>query len=119
MVLADTSVWVDYVRNGSARMDTLLEKKLVVSHELIYLELSLWTPKNRTKFLYNYVSLETLQTQSISMVTTFVDSNELYGKGIGAVDATLLLSCVLNNAKLWTLDNKLNALAKKFLVAFP
>jgi predicted nucleic acid-binding protein len=47
-------------------------------------------------------------------VLTLVESRQLFGKGIGWIDAHLLASVALStNGDLWTLDKKLDACVKR------
>ena len=119
MILADTSVWVDFVRYGFPMMDELLSKNLICAHELVRVELTLWTPPNRDIFLTQYCTLEAISSIYPDQVCNFVNLNKFYGRGCGAVDMSLLASCAVHGAKLWTLDKRLNELAKSLGLAFP
>ena len=44
-------------------------------------------------------------------VLSLIEDYELYGKGIGWIDAHLLASCLLSRCALWTIDKKLMRLA--------
>ena len=48
----------------------------------------------------------------------FIEKYQLYGKGLGYIDISLLCSALLTEVKLWTLDKRLNAVAKLFDVNF-
>jgi len=41
VILVDTSVWVDYLRHGAARLATLLEQVDVLAHSFVIGELAL------------------------------------------------------------------------------
>ena len=56
MILPDTSVWIDYLRNGNALLADLLEAHEVVSHPFVIGELACGVLKARE------LTLELLQT---------------------------------------------------------
>ena len=47
MILVDTSVWVDHLRSGDARLAGLLERDAVASHELVIGEIACGNLKKR------------------------------------------------------------------------
>ena len=60
------------------------------------------------EFLYEHIEDE-------CHVLFLVDEHELYGKGIGYTDAHLLCSSVMHETPLWTLDKRLDKMAKLLL----
>jgi len=50
---------------------------------------------------------------------TLIESHDLQDSGCGAIDMALLASALITeNAKIWTQDKKLDALAKKLGLSF-
>jgi predicted nucleic acid-binding protein len=48
---------------------------------------------------------------------SFMRARELYGRGIGYVDAHLLAAAAIERCQLWTLDKRLHALAATLGIA--
>jgi len=115
MVLVDTSVWVEHIRNGLPELEGLLRLGNVVIHELVMMELSLWTPPNREIFL---ADLSALPYAKLTLTPKMIDSYALYGRGCGYVDSTLFITALFHEYTLWTLDKRLNALAKEYEIDF-
>lgn len=51
MVLVDTSVWIDHLRQGEARLSKLLDEGEVVIHPFVIGELACGNLKNRNEIL--------------------------------------------------------------------
>jgi predicted nucleic acid-binding protein len=112
MVLVDTSVWIDFLRQGNKLLEELLLEGEVATHPLIIGELHVGNIKDRTTFLSLLANLPQIEECSHDEVLFLVDEHELYGKGIGYTDAHLLCSSVMHEAPLWTLDKRLDKMAK-------
>ena len=114
MVLVDTSVWIDHLRNNNQTLSWLLERNLVVIHPLIIGELACGNLNNRTELLRLWQSLESLPTLTDEETLFFIEKNQLMGKGVGYIDIQLLASIKLSKGvKLWTLDKRLTAIAEQ------
>lgn len=120
MVLVDSSVWVQHFRKGLDGLGALLNNDRVLCHPLIVLELSCGSPPSPRKRTLQYLSaLQTASIATIDEAINFVELNKLYDCGCGAVDMALLASTLLTtDAQLWTLDKKLEALAKKLKICY-
>ena len=112
MVLVDTSVWIDHLRNDNQTLSWLLQRNLVVIHPLIIGELACGNLQNRSELLRLWQSLESMPTLTDEETLFFIDKNQLMGKGVGYIDIQLLASIKLSKGvKLWTLDKRLAAIA--------
>ncbi len=107
MILADTSVWVEHLRNGSARLQGLLNDGLVLVHPFVVGELALGRLKRRSEILGLLEELPQAEAASHDEVIEFVDRHELAGSGVGWIDVHLLVSVALIGVALWTLDRRL------------
>lgn len=112
MFLVDTSVWIDFLRKGNALLNDLLMDGEVVTHPLIYGELSIGNLNNRKQFLSMFSDLPSVPECSHEEVLFMVERCKLYGKGIGYTDAHLLCSAIIHDIQLWTLDKRLDKLTK-------
>jgi predicted nucleic acid-binding protein len=114
-VLVDTSVWVDHFRNRNDGLIQLLNRDLVLIHPMILAEIACGTPPApRQRTLGDLRLLPQSHQASIAEVMVFIENEKLYGLGCGLVDLTLLASTLITpGARLWTLDKRLEVLAKR------
>lgn len=119
-VLVDTSVWVNFFRNGDMALAALLERDMVLTHPLILLEIACGTPPApRSNTLTALGRLQATNQASFDEVTAFIERERLYGLGCGAVDMSLLASTLITPAAtLWTADKRLLALCQRFGIAY-
>ena len=114
MILVDSSVWVDHLRQGDQRLVTLLETSQVLTHPFVVGEIALGSLKNRESILGNLKGLPQAATATDQEVQQFIGSNALFGLGIGYIDAHLLAAVRLNaGSQLWTRDKRLGAIASR------
>lgn len=118
-VLVDTTVWVDHFRRGNAALVALLQADLALTHPMVLLELACGTPPQpRQRTLGDIAQLQSSQQASQREVLELIEREKLYGQGCGLVDMVLLASTLITPAaQLWTLDQRLAALAARFGVA--
>jgi predicted nucleic acid-binding protein len=116
-ILVDTSVWVQFLSHEEAGLRNLLLEGGVLIHPFIIGEIACGSLKNRKATISLLQSLPTIETCSDEEVLHLLEKHRLYAKGVGWVDLHLLASSIISNKQLWTLDNKLNILAKQFFVA--
>jgi predicted nucleic acid-binding protein len=118
MVLVDTSVWVSHLREGSEKLETLLNNGDVMCHPFIVGELACGTLKNRTEIL----SLLQLLPMAIQVdneeVLHFIETNSLMGKGLGYVDMHLSASAALSGVPIWTLDKSFARINKMLNISY-
>jgi predicted nucleic acid-binding protein len=107
MFLADTSVWVDHLRRGNARLIELLLAESVACHPMVIGELACGLLRQRTEILSLLHALPALARVSDDEVLFFVEKHRLHGRGLGLTDVHLLAACRLANYRLWTLDKML------------
>jgi predicted nucleic acid-binding protein len=111
MVLVDTAVWVQHLRQGSAALARLLTDGQVVCHPFVVGELACGHLKNRSEILGLLSSLPCAEVASHEEVLQFIDAHRLMGKGLGYVDIHILASAVLTGVPIWTLDKQLRQTA--------
>lgn len=118
MVLVDTSVWVEHLRNGKIGLDVLLENDEVVCHPLIIGELACGNLRNRKEIFSLMQALPLAVQAEHEEVMRFIDTHHLMGQGLGYIDMHLLTSALLTHVPIWTLDNKLRKAYSKINPAF-
>lgn len=107
MVLADTSVWVDYLRCRSSILAALLENESVLMHPFIAGELACANLKDRSSFLRDLSFLPQSTPATDDECCRVLEGHKLWGLGIGWIDVHLLTSALLSDCELWTLDGAL------------
>lgn len=117
MILVDTSVWVDHLRRGNARLEALLRDGLVLVHPFVFGELSLGRLKERSEILGLLGAMPEADEASHEEVLEFIDRHELAGSGVGWIDAHLLVSAALGGVSLWTLDRRLASAAERLALS--
>ena len=118
MILVDSSVWVDHLRKGDQRLITLLEASQVLTHPFVVGEIALGSLKNRETILGSMKGLPQAATATDEEVQQFIESNALFGLGIGYIDAHLLAAVRLDaGSRLWTRDKRLGAVANRMGLA--
>ena len=111
MTLVDTSVWIEHLRRGSARLTELLNDEQVLHHPFVLGELACGDLRNRAEILGLLAELPQLQVAEQHEVLHLLETRRLHGRGLGWVDAHLLASCLLAGCGLWTLDRPLARVA--------
>ena len=119
MILVDTSIWVDHLREPESELKTLLSANDVLMHPMVIGELACGNMRNRKQALEQWHSLPRINEANHEQVISLIEKKNLMGRGLGFVDVHLLCS-VLNypGSQLWTRDKKLNGIANKLNIAF-
>lgn len=120
MILVDTSVWSEHFKRPDARLVALLQVGLVLGHELVIGELACGTPPApRRKVLTSLADLPQARIATVSEAIRLLESQQLYGRGLGLIDVLLLASALITpGASLLTLDKRLDAAARDLGVAY-
>ncbi len=112
MILVDTSVWIEHLRENSQVLAGLLDAGMVLMHPFVLGELALGSLRQRDVILSALSDLPSAAVATDAEVLHFIDRYALHGKGIGYVDAHLLAAVRLTaGALLWTTDKRLHASA--------
>ncbi len=111
MVLVDTSIWINHLRDGDRYLEKLLFDGDVLCHPHIIGELACGNLKNRKEIIGLFQSLPVSPVVEFQEFLYFIEQNNLSGRGIGFVDIQLLASAQLGQVPLWTADKRLKAVA--------
>ena len=118
MILADTSVWIDYLRSGDERMTALLADRSILMHPFVVGELAVGNLHPRGAMLAVLNALPSASVATHQEVLDFLENNKLFGRGLGYVDAHLLVSVRLTaDAVLWAYDRRLHGIASQLGLA--
>jgi predicted nucleic acid-binding protein len=125
VILADTSVWIDFLRGsrrgagrgaGSAsgsQMQSLLAAGRIVMHPFVVGEIALGSLHNRQQTFSLMESLWQVKVAELAEVRQMIEAHSLYSRGLGLIDVHLLASCLLTpGTRLWTRDAELHKAAK-------
>ena len=119
MILVDTSVWIDHLRIGDAQLTVLLEEAQVLAHPWVIGELALGQLSRRSEILGLLSNLPQTTVATETEVMTLVETQHLFGRGIGYVDTHLLAATLLTtDARLWTRDKRLAAVAADLGISY-
>lgn len=114
MILVDTLVWIDHFRGGDSELASLLQDGHVLAHPWVIGELALGHLSQRSEILGLLRNLPQAKSATDAEVLTLIDNHQLFGLGIGYVDAHLLAATMLTtDARLWTRDKRLAVLAAR------
>jgi predicted nucleic acid-binding protein len=112
VILVDTSVWVEHLRFGNARLVQELDGGRVLTHPFVVGELACGTFRNRREVLDLLGRLPSAPIATHVEALDFLERRALMGRGVGFVDVHLLASAALAApARLWTRDRRLAAIA--------
>ncbi len=118
-VLVDSSVWVGHFKQRNEHLVALLEADLVICHPFVVAEVACGTPPNRKAIIQTLSELSTAPVATQDELLELLDARQLYGRGCGFVDLSLLASALLaENTFIWSLDKRLDALANEVGRAF-
>ncbi len=118
MILVDTSVWVNHLRQSHSTLERLLNDGDVACHPFIVGELACGNLKHRTEILALLNALPAAPEAEHEEVLRFIERYRLMGKGLGYVDMHLLASARLSDVALWTLDKRLCDVATAMALSF-
>lgn len=111
MVIVDTSVWIDFLRIGDSRVNQWIAADLILQHPSVTAEIGMGSfpsVEERTQIIDLLQSFEQIDVADSHAFHRLVGDRQLFGTGIGFVDAQLLQACALQPlAQLATRDRRL------------
>lgn len=118
MILVDTSVWVDHLRRRDATLAGALEVGEVLTHPFVIGELACGHLQRRGELLALLAALPAAPVATQAEALAYIERHALAGRGIGFLDVHLLAATSLaGDAKLWTRDKRLAAVAASLNLA--
>jgi predicted nucleic acid-binding protein len=111
VILVDSSVWIDHVRQPNDLLISSLEGQQVLVHPFVIGEVALGHLRTREAVLLGLQRLPQCSVATNQEVLHLIARQRLFGRGVGYVDVHLLAAASLARAKVWTLDRKLHETA--------
>lgn len=113
MILVDTSVWADHLRDTEPGLVALLNEGAVLIHPFIIEEIACGNLPDRQETLELLQSLPEAPIADHPELLHLIASERLHGTGLGSVDAHLIASARLARARIWSKDKALSREAKR------
>ncbi len=99
-------------------MASLLDAEAVLMHPFIVGEIALGNLPRRAESLSALGNLPKAIVADNDEVLVFVERNQIFGTGVGYVDAHLLVATALTpEARFWTRDKKLRSVAERLAIS--
>jgi len=118
VILADTSIWVDYLRGKNPEVGKRLLAGEIAMHPFIVAEIALGSLHDRRTKLNDLELLLEVTVAHLSEVRHMIEAHALHAKGIGLTDAHLIASCLMTpGTQLWTRDSALKKTARGLGIA--
>jgi predicted nucleic acid-binding protein len=117
LILVDTSVWVDHLRDARGPLDELLGQERVLTHPFVLGELACGHLHPRVEILRRVSILPVATVARHAEVLRLIDEHRLAGSGLGWVDMHLLASALISGAQLLTVDRTLQRVAVRMGIA--
>jgi predicted nucleic acid-binding protein len=119
VILVDTSVWIDHLRIGEPQLTALFQEAQVLAHPWVIGELGFGQLSGRIEIVGLLSNLPQANLATETEVMTLIETQRLFGLGIGHVDAHLLAATRLTtDAGLWTRDKRLAAAAADLGISY-
>lgn len=118
MVLVDTSVWIAHFRRASPALQALLHDGRVSCHAAVIGELACGTLRARDTTLALLRQLPRVSPATDEEALVFLERRRLFGSGLGWTDVHLLAAATTSDHALWTLDRRLDGLARALRLAY-
>lgn len=116
MILVDTSVWADHLRDADQGLISLLNEGAVLIHPFVIEEIACGNLPRRTETLSLLQALPMAPVAEHAEVLELIAAERLYGTGLGSVDVHLIAAARLARAKLWSKDKALAREAKRLKI---
>jgi predicted nucleic acid-binding protein len=112
MIILDTTVWIEYLKNNQeyySIVSVLLENKKILAVECIFGEL-LQGVKNKYEGeiilkYWKYLPKKIYRDITVE-AGNYSNKNKLSDKGVGLIDAIILMHGIKSKSKIWTLDKR-------------
>jgi hypothetical protein len=109
--LVDTSVWIDHFNSFSSRVESLVVRGEALCHPMVLGELACGNLRTRSTTMRWLSEVKAAPVAGHEEVLAMLESLELFGRGLGWVDAHVIASALLSGTRLYTHDKRVMAVA--------
>jgi len=120
MIVADTSVWISFLKKDNPDLNVLfksyLKKSKIYAVSAIFGELIQGVKSKKEKQLIElfWEFLPKIDEEEMFLQAGILSNkHKLYAKGIGFTDCYILAATIINHSELWTFDRKLGNAANQ------
>jgi len=118
-ILVDSSVWVGHFKQRNEHLVGLLEQGMVLCHPYVVAEIACGTPPGRKVIISMLAEMESAPVATQNELLTLLNTRQLFGRGCGFVDISLLASALISEKILiWTVDRRFELLANELARAY-
>jgi predicted nucleic acid-binding protein len=117
MILADTSVWIQFFRAGDIELAALLNHGRVAMHDFVLGELACGNLRRRDRAIADLRLLPRIETATTDETLSLIANHCLQGRGLGWIDVHLLAAALLTRCEIYTHDLALAKTAHDLKVA--
>ena len=113
-VIFDTSIWIEYFKANPAYFSScqsLLDRRSVWTLDIIFGELVQGAKGKRELEMLDIFYQNTPKIKDANLryhAGLFSQKYQLLNQGIGLIDTVIILACLENGLRLWSLDKKIN-----------
>jgi len=118
-ILVDTSVWIDHFVSRSPQLEILVERGQALCHPMVLGEVACGNLRDRRHTLRWLKEIKPATVAAHEEVVGMIESLELFGRGLGWIDAHLIASALVSGTSLYTHDKALIAAASELGVLAP
>jgi len=117
MILADTSVWIQFFRGGDKELEMLLEEGRVAMHDFVLGELACGNLRDRSRTIAELRLLPRIEAATTDETLALIANHRLHGRGLGWTAAHLLAAALLARCEIYTRDRALAKTARNLGIA--
>ncbi|HLX03599.1 MAG TPA: PIN domain-containing protein [Trinickia sp.] len=112
MILIDTSIWIDHLNASDPMLIGLLAEERALAHPYVIGEISLGSLRDRDVVLGALLDLPRAPIATPEEMFYLIERENLFNRGIGYVDTSLLASARLQpGVTIWTRNKRLKKVA--------
>lgn len=112
-ILADTSIWIDHLRQADPFLLALLRAGRLRMHSFVVGELVCGNLADRPRMIKHLDRMPQAKQAFELEVRRIIEDKKIYGLGIGWIDAHLLASALISDYQLYTRDRRLALAAEQ------
>ena len=124
MIIADTSVWIEFLKGNNPfflDLQKLLENRQVIALEPVFGELLQGAKNKRERqiILDYWKNSPRIDEQGLWIdAGLYAGEKKLFSKGVGLIDAYIIVASLKTGSQVWTLDeNLVKALGPQLIYA--